>query len=699
MFEADDTSDEGATFVSHHPPGASGRVLLAEPRSYCAGVDRAIMIVERALEVFGPPVYVRKEIVHNHHVVRELARRGAVFVDSELAVPPGSTCVFSAHGVSPEVRANAAGRDLNVIDATCPLVAKVHAEVQRFARDGRTIILIGHAEHEEVEGTYGEAPDHTIIVSTIEDVAALDLPRDTPVAYTTQTTLSLDETAAVVDALRDRFDDLVGPGGDDICYASQNRQNAIKAVADRTDLVLVIGSANSSNSVRMVEVAQAMGVGAYLVPDVEAFDERWLEGVRSVGVSAGASAPETLVDQLVARLAELGYRDVEVEQVASEQVVFTLPAMLRRELQRRGGTSDGGGDVAAERVRLMKRVMERIDGLLAAERDRWSAVDRRATVLLDAVADLIGAGGKRLRPEFLLTGFLAAGGGPASDNTADTTTDTALDRMDRLDRAVEAAAAVEFLHTFALLHDDVLDDSPMRRGRPTAHEVYAALHHKLGWRGEPRRYGEGVANLAGDLAHIYADRLAHGLAPRERELWAELKTEVIIGQSVDIAVAAEFTPDPAVSRWIADCKSGRYSIQRPLQLGAAIAGRHDLADAFATYGHLLGEAFQLRDDLIDAFGDSAESGKPTGLDFADHKMTLLMALAAERDERVMGLLAAGRSAELRQLLDRIGIRGEVEGRIDQLVGEARRAAMRMEIPPGWRRELAVMADRVAYRAS
>jgi (E)-4-hydroxy-3-methyl-but-2-enyl pyrophosphate reductase len=635
------------------------------------------MIVERALEVYGPPVYVRKEIVHNHHVVRDLASRGAIFVDSELAVPSGATCVFSAHGVSPEVRANAAERELNIIDATCPLVAKVHREIQRFARDEQTIILIGHADHEEVEGTYGEAPDRTIIVSTVEGVAALDLPRDTPVAYTTQTTLSLDETAAVIEALQERFDDLTGPGADDICYASQNRQNAIKAVADRSDLVLVVGSTNSSNSVRMVEVARAKGVSAHLVPDVEAFDERWLDGVGSIGISAGASAPEFLVDDLVARLAEHGYGDVEVEQVATEQISFALPSVLRRDLQRADKSADP--DCTADRNALLNRVEDRIDSLLAAERDRWSAVDARGVVLLDSVTDLIGAGGKRLRPEFLLTGYLAAGGDPAGN------------------MPVDAAAAMEFLHTFLLLHDDVLDDSPLRRGRPTAHEAHAARHRERRWRGESRRYGEGIANLAGDLAHIYADRLAHGLALQERELWAELKTEVIIGQSFDMAVAAEFIADPAISRWIADCKSGRYSIQRPLQLGAAIAGRHDLADAFERYGHVLGEAFQLRDDLIDAFGDTAESGKPAGLDFADHKMTLLMSVAMERDDRIRDLVTGGSAGDLRRLLEETGVRDEVEGRIDHLVGEARREAMRMQIPQGWRQELARMADRVAYR--
>ncbi|GLW66957.1 4-hydroxy-3-methylbut-2-enyl diphosphate reductase 2 [Actinomadura rubrobrunea] len=308
--------------------GAPKRIILAEPRGFCAGVRRAIAIVERALEVYGPPVYVRKEIVHNHFVVRSLESRGARFVDSETDVPEGAVCVFSAHGVSPAVRSSAAGRGLEVIDATCPLVAKVHQEARRFARDGRTILLIGHADHEEVEGTYGEAPDRTVIVESVQDVAALDLPRDTPAAYLTQTTLSLDDTRGIVDALRARFDDLVGPASDDICYASQNRQNAIKAVAARSDLVLVVGSTNSSNSIRMVEVARGAGVPAHLVPDVGELDEDWLDGVRAVGVSAGASAPEILVDQLLDRLAELGYTEIDLETTATENVVFNIPAGL-----------------------------------------------------------------------------------------------------------------------------------------------------------------------------------------------------------------------------------------------------------------------------------------------------------------------------------------------------------------------------------
>ncbi|MEU5313835.1 4-hydroxy-3-methylbut-2-enyl diphosphate reductase [Streptomyces sp. NPDC021562] len=304
------------------------QVLLAEPRSLCAGVRRAIAIIDLALEQHGAPVYVRKEIVHNHYVVREFQRRGVRFVDSELEVPEGAVCVFSAHGVSPQVRQNADARGLDVLDATCPLVAKVHQEARRFARDGRTLLLIGHADHEEVEGTYGHAPEQTVVVETVADAEALDLPPDAPVAYLTQTTLSVDETKDIIAVLQRRFTDLRGPATDDICYASQNRQDGIRAIVDRCELVLVVGSTNSSNSIRMVEVARRLGGRAELVPDVTRFDPAWLDGVRTVGVSAGASAPEILVDELLDRLAELGYADTSVARVATEDIVFSPPARL-----------------------------------------------------------------------------------------------------------------------------------------------------------------------------------------------------------------------------------------------------------------------------------------------------------------------------------------------------------------------------------
>jgi len=337
---------------------------------------------------------------------------------------------------------------------------------------------------------------------------------------------------------------------------------------------------------------------------------------------------------------------------------------------------------AQARDALLSRVEDRLRDLLATETARWSAVDPRAPVPVEAVAALVGAGGKRLRPVFCLSGFLAAGGDPAQEQVA-----------------VDAAAALEVLHAFALLHDDVLDDSPLRRGEPTAHERHAAAHRAADWAGEPRRFGEGVAVLAGDLAHIYADRLARGLSPAAREIWNELRTEIIIGQHLDIRVAAERIADPKLSRWIAICKSGRYTVHRPLTLGAAIAGRLDLAPAFQQYGAALGEAFQLRDDLIDAFGDSALSGKPTGLDFAQQKMTLLIALAMPRDDRISRLLA-GQSADgatLAQIITDLDVRGEVERHIDHLVGKAQDAIATAPLESGWRDELARIAVQVAYR--
>lgn len=304
------------------------RVLLAEPRGFCAGVVRAIAMVERALDVYGAPVYVRKQIVHNHHVIETLERKGARFVESEEEVPEGAVCLFSAHGVSPRVRDGSAARGLEVIDATCPLVARVHQHARRVTRDGRVLLLIGHEEHEETEGTRGEAPDATIVVESADDVDRLELDPATPVAYLTQTTLSMDETAGVVDRLKSRFSDLVSPAENTICYASQNRQNGIKSLIGQCDLVLVVGSRNSSNSLRMVDVAREGGVAAHLTPDVSHLDEEWLRGVTSIGVSSGASVPEILVGQLVDRLAELGFTDVEIDVTSVEDVTFSMPAQL-----------------------------------------------------------------------------------------------------------------------------------------------------------------------------------------------------------------------------------------------------------------------------------------------------------------------------------------------------------------------------------
>ncbi|WP_329790434.1 4-hydroxy-3-methylbut-2-enyl diphosphate reductase [Lentzea sp. DG1S-22] len=311
--------------MTEHPPRS---VLLASPRSFCAGVERAIEIVERLLDQRGGPVYVRKQIVHNIHVVRSLEARGAVFVEELAEVPFGATAVFSAHGVAPAVRAEARLRDLEVLDATCPLVAKVHSEARRFAQRGDTIVLIGHAGHEEVEGTLGEAADRMVLVETVADVEALEITG--PVSYLTQTTLAVDETAEVVEALRRKFPQLRGPGSDDICYATTNRQIAVREVAARSDLVLVVGSKNSSNSVRMVELASRGGTPAYLVDDASEIDPAWLTGVTSVGLSAGASAPPELVDEVVRALEALGTVTVSTHTTATETIAFTLPLAVRR---------------------------------------------------------------------------------------------------------------------------------------------------------------------------------------------------------------------------------------------------------------------------------------------------------------------------------------------------------------------------------
>jgi 4-hydroxy-3-methylbut-2-enyl diphosphate reductase len=301
-------------------------VLLAAPRSFCAGVERAIETVEHALRQRGRPVYVRKQIVHNAHVVAELEAQGAVFVDELTEVPPGATVVFSAHGVSPAVRAEAALRELDVIDATCPLVTKVHAEARRFAARGDTVLLIGHAGHEEVEGTLGEAPEHTILVEDVAQARSVTVPDPDRLSYLTQTTLAVAETEEILAALRARFPRLRGPASDDICYATTNRQQALSTVAEDADLVLVIGSSNSSNSLRLVELARRAGTPAYLIDDASDIRPEWLAGVRTVGLTAGASAPPRLVDEVVA---VLGPGTVAERETATESIRFTLPTAVR----------------------------------------------------------------------------------------------------------------------------------------------------------------------------------------------------------------------------------------------------------------------------------------------------------------------------------------------------------------------------------
>jgi 4-hydroxy-3-methylbut-2-enyl diphosphate reductase len=305
-------------------------ILLAAPRGYCAGVDRAVQTVERALELYGAPVYVRKEIVHNKHVVEQLRARGAVFVDSEADVPEGATVVFSAHGVAPSVHAQARSRGLQTIDATCPLVTKVHVEAKKFAADGYTIVLIGHAGHEEVEGTMGEAPEHIVLIEDEAGVEELEVADPEKVAYISQTTLSVDETRAIIGRLRERFPAITGPRTDDICYATTNRQAAVKQLAKESDLVLVIGSRNSSNSNRLVEVAREHGADSYLIDNEAQVRTAWLEGKRVVGITSGASAPEELVQRLVDFFRERGTQDVRELEVISEDVRFMLPKKIRQ---------------------------------------------------------------------------------------------------------------------------------------------------------------------------------------------------------------------------------------------------------------------------------------------------------------------------------------------------------------------------------
>src|SRR5919112_2992339 len=317
------------------PEAAGARsVMLAAPRGYCAGVDRAVITVEKALDLYGAPVYVRKQIVHNRHVVANLEARGAVFVDELDEVPPGATVVFSAHGVSPAVHQQAADRALKTIDATCPLVTKVHHEARRFAREDYDILLIGHAGHEEVEGTAGEAPGHIQLVQTPEDVASIEVRDPAKVSWLSQTTLSVDETMTIVNAIRQRFPLLLDPPSDDICYATQNRQMAVKEISRSADLVIVVGSGNSSNSVRLVEVALEAGArAAYRVDDASEIEGAWLDRVRTVSVTSGASVPEELVRGVLAFLRERGYPEATAVHSAEESLIFSLPKELRRDLK------------------------------------------------------------------------------------------------------------------------------------------------------------------------------------------------------------------------------------------------------------------------------------------------------------------------------------------------------------------------------
>ena len=313
------------------------RVLLAAPRGYCAGVDRAVITVEKALELYGAPVYVRKQIVHNKHVVATLEKRGAIFVEDTNEVPEGAIVVFSAHGVSPAVHEEAANRQLKTIDATCPLVTKVHHEAKRFAKDDMQILLIGHHGHEEVEGTAGEAPEHITVVDGLDGARNVQVDPNKKVAWLSQTTLSVDETLEAVGILKERFPQLMDPPSDDICYATQNRQTAIKQIAPQADLILVVGSTNSSNSVRLVEVAKEYGAKAgYLIDYASEVKDEWFNGVETIGVSSGASVPEILVTDLLEELARRGYSDVETVTATEESLLFAIPPELRKDLRAAG---------------------------------------------------------------------------------------------------------------------------------------------------------------------------------------------------------------------------------------------------------------------------------------------------------------------------------------------------------------------------
>ncbi|MET9730839.1 polyprenyl synthetase family protein [Streptomyces sp. NPDC006458] len=454
-------------------------------------------------------------------------------------------------------------------------------------------------------------------------------------------------------------------------------------VHDEQALILVVGPADPSESARLVEAARASGAVVRLLPRAEQLDAEWLTGMRSVRLSAAADAPEALLEDVVERLGALGFTDVDRDVPETETTTPGSVVLKLRQVADASARVDfDAGDPCD---RLLARTRACIEELLSAECARWGEVDARAAAPVEAIAELVAAGGKLLRPTFCISGFLAAGGNPAEEDTV-----------------VAASAGLELLQVFALIHDDIMDNSPARRGAPTVHVKHADLHARNGWVGEHRRYGDGVAILTGDLALGYANQLTRNLRGPAMEVWSELVTEIIIGQQLDIRLAAELSPDPALARWVAVCKSGRYTIHRPLALGAAIAGRPELQAPFEEYGVTAGEAFQLRDDLLDAFGDSAATGKPVGLDISEHKMTLLLALGAARDERVARLVKEGRDgdwdpAALCEALLASGVRQDVEDHIDRLVAMARTALDGAPLEGDWRQRLSKLAEQVAYR--
>ncbi|WP_225832048.1 polyprenyl synthetase family protein [Streptomyces sp. NK08204] len=454
-----------------------------------------------------------------------------------------------------------------------------------------------------------------------------------------------------------------------------------ESVQDEQALILVVGSAASSDPARLSEAVQAGGALTRLLPHPDQLDPEWLAGVRTVELKADADVPQMTVQEVVERLAALGFTDAQKDAPTVQNAVVKLRPAAGPPARDR--FTDGDPGDACDR--LLARTQACIEDLLSAECSRWGAVDARAAAPVEAIAELVAAGGKLLRPTFCISGYLAAGGGTADEDTV-----------------VAASAGLELLQVFALVHDDVMDNSSARRGAPTVHVRHADLHTRSGWVGEHRRYGEGVAILTGDLALGYAHQLTRDLRGPAMEVWTELVTEVIIGQQLDIRLAAELSPDPDLARWVAVCKSGRYTVHRPLALGAAIAGRPELQAPFEEYGITAGEAFQLRDDLLDAFGDPAATGKPVGLDVSEHKMTLLLALGAAKDPRVARLVEEGRNRDwdptaLRDALLASGVRQDVEDCIDRLVAMARTALEGVPLAGDWQQRLSKLAEQVAYR--
>lgn len=572
-------------------------LLLSEPRGVCAGVSRAIEIVERALIKFGAPVYVLHEIVHNTHVIEELKRNGAVFVDQLALVPMGAPLVFSAHGVSKAVRSEASQRNLQVFDATCPLVSKVHVEVAKLAKEGYDFLMVGHAGHPEVEGTMGQLPHRIQLVESVADVAAVKVANPEKIAVVTQTTLSIDDARDILDAIRARFPNVREPKQADICYATQNRQSAVKWLAPRTDLMIVVGSQSSSNSKRLQEVSQRAGTPAYLVDGPADLRAEWFQGRARVGLTAGASVPDTVVRQVIDGVSAFGVRSVRRVPGVKETAAFPMVRGLRTDrpttktpnLRKRD-------EIQSDRkaLQLRRRIEEALDKCLDP-----ANFPEAPSHLVDAMRYSLLAGGKRLRARILLEASALCGN-------------------DMWESALPAACAVEMIHACSLILDDLpdMDNSPLRRGRPANHLVFGASTAILASLSLLNLAMETVAGLAHD-ARVGPDRSARATIELARSVGARGMSG---GQELDLAGSNKSLPMVELLK-IHQLKTSAF-LTACARVGAILAGAGDRQlEALTIYGAHLGLAFQIHDDILDVSGTTAELGKPASIDAQNHKAT------------------------------------------------------------------------------